>query len=263
MLKRVRTRYYIPMTQMSTPTLYRCPECRGYFTRATLTFLHFYDDVPCWSDGKNEQWWVGIGGPVGRCPTCSKITWVEDATELMPAPHEPRAIGMVPRLWYLLTGDRRGRLQDERKWSLLPREIKDAGQLIMLSTAMGYVEAIALVPLPLDRETYLRRKLWWASNDHRRVKASSPALEADVARDNMERLLTLIPADTCTLERVELYRQLGRFQEALDMLPSLPADQWRWVQLQRQWATAGDSTMRVIPPQSASARRTRQGAVIW
>lgn len=134
----------------------------------------------------------------------------------------------------------------------------------MLNTAMDYVEALALVPLLPDREKYLRRKLWWASNDHRRVETSSPPLEVDVARDNMQRLLALLPADTCTLEQVELYRQLGRFHETLDLIPSLPPEQWREAQLQRQWAAAGDSTMRVIPPQAAtSVSRVGQGAVIW
>jgi len=251
------------MTQISAPTLYRCPKCRGYFTRATLTFLHFYDDVPCWSDGKSAQWWAGIGGPVGRCPTCSKIVWVEDATELMSAPQEPRAIGKVARLWHLLTGDRRGRLQHERKWASLPREIKDAGRLTMLNTALDYVEALTLVPMLPDREEYLRRKLWWASNDHLRVGGDDPAIDADIARGNMNCLLALLPSDACTLERVELYRQLGRFQEALDLIPTLPLDQWKKAQLQRQWAVAGDSTMRGIPLQLNSAAQVRQEAAIW
>jgi hypothetical protein len=189
---------------------------------------------------------------------------VEDATALMPAPQQPRALGMLPRLWHLLTGDQRGRLQAERGWSSLPREIKNAGRLTMLGTAIDYIEALAVVPLQPHREEYLRRKLWWASNDHLRMESSDTALEANAARANMERLLALLPADGRTLERVELYRQLGRFQEALDLIPSIAREQWREAQLQRQWAEAGDSTMKNIPPQSAtSAGGARQGAVIW
>jgi hypothetical protein len=133
----------------------------------------------------------------------------------------------------------------------------------MLNTATDYVEALALLPMPPDREEYLRRRLWWASNDHLRLESGSPALETDVARANMERLLALLPFDSRTLERVELYRQLGHFQTAIELIPLLMPDDWRKAQLQQRWAKAKDSTMRVIPPQPTSAGMTKQGAVIW
>lgn len=253
------------MTRLSPPALYPCPACAGYFTRAVLTSLHFYDDVPNWSDGKNEQWWAGIGGPVGRCPSCLALLWVEDATELMPAPREPAAIGRLLRLWYLLTGDHSGRLQDEQEWTALPREIKDAKRLVGLSTTQDYIAALAQISLlPSDREEYLRRKLWWASNDHLRRESNAPTLDVDAARANMERLLALLPSTARTLERVELYRQLGRFQEALDLIPAVSSDQCVKADLQRQWAEAGDSTMRLIPQQTAvHARKSQRGAVVW
>jgi hypothetical protein len=253
------------MTRLSPPMLYRCPACTGYFTRAELTSLHFYDDVPNWSDGKSEQWWVGLSGPAGRCPTCLKVIWVEDSTHVMAAPHEPAMIGTLSRLWYRLTGDRSGRLQDEQEWASLPREVKEAGRLIGLSTTYDYVDALAqIVPLPLDREEYLRRKLWWAANDHLRRESNTPTLEVDAARANMERLLALLPSTARVLERVELYRQLGRFPEALYLIPSIPPDQWVKAGLQQKWAEAEDSTMRVIPPQTAAhARKSQRGAVLW
>lgn len=253
------------MTRLSPPTLYCCPACAGYFTRSVLTYLHFYADVPSWSDGKNEQWWVGLDGPAGRCPTCLVAVWVDDATELMPAPREPRAIGVLTRLWHLLTGDSSGRLRDEKEWGSLPRAIKDAERLVGLSTTQHYVDALAqITPLLPDREEYLRRKLWWASNDYLRRESHAPTLEVDAARANMERLLDLLPSTARTLERVELFRQLGRFQEALDLIPSVPSAQWVKAELQKQWAEAGDSTMRAIAPQIAAYARTSQrGAVVW
>lgn len=245
--------------------LYRCPVCPGYFTRSVLTSLHYYGDVPSWSDGKNEQWWVGLGAPVGRCPTCLAIVWVDDATALMPAPREPHPVDLLSRLWYLLTGDRSGRLQEEQEWAALPREVKEAGRLIGLSTTHDYVDALAqIVPLPLDREEYLRRKLWWAANDHLRRESNTPTLEVDAARANMERLLALLPSTARILERVELHRQLGRFREALNLIPSIPPDQWVKADLQQKWAEEGDSTMRIIPQQTAArARMAQRGAVVW
>lgn len=253
------------MTRLSPPMLYRCPRCAGYFTRSVLTSLHFYADVPSWSDGKNEQWWVGLSRPAGRCPTCLVVVWIDDAAELMPAPREPRAIGALPRLWHLLTGDRAGRLRDEQEWASLPRAIKDPERLIGLSTTQDYVDALAqIATLPPEREEYLRRQLWWAANDHLRRESHTPTLEVDAARANMERLLDLLPSTARTLERVELYRQLGCFQEALDLIPSVRSEQWVNAELQKQWAEAGDSIMRVIPPQiKAQARTSQRGAVVW
>lgn len=80
----------------------------------------------------------------------------------------------------------------------------------------------------------------------------------------MECLLALLPATASILERVELYRQLGRFQEALDLIPLAAPDQWAKARLQQQWTEAGDSTMRVIPPQTAAyASRSQRAAVVW
>lgn len=251
------------MTRLAPPALYRCPACAGHFTRSVLTSLHFYADVPCWSDGKNEQWWVGLGGPAGRCPTCLMVVWVEDSTEVMPAPHEPATMGSLSRLWHLLTGDRSGRLQDEQEWASLPRAIKEAERLAGLNTTHDYLDALAqIVPLRPDQEEYLRRKLWWASNDHLRRESTAPTLEVGAARANMERLLTLLPDTARIMERIELCRQLGRFQEALDLIPSVPSDQWVKANLQQRWAEARDSTMRVIPPKTvAQTRRSHRGDI--
>lgn len=245
------------MTRLSPPSLYRCPACARYFTRSVLTSLHFYEDVLIWSDGKNEQWWAGIGGPAGRCPSCRTVVWVDSNTALVRDHWAPPPVGIWSRLWHMLTWDRSGRLREEREWASLPREKREAERLDSLSTVQDYVDALAqIVPLLPDREEYLRRKLWWASNDHLRRESGGPALEADAARANMQRLLDLLPSTAGILERVELCRQLGRFQEALDLIPLAPPDQQGKARLQQQWAEAGDSTMRVIPPQPAAPFRT-------
>jgi hypothetical protein len=248
------------MTRLSPPSLYRCPACAGFFTRSVLTSLHYYSDVPHWSDGKNEQWWAGLGGPIGRCPTCLTIVWVDDDIMLMDEHRAPPAISRASRVWHLVTGDRSGKLRMEREWASLPREMREAERLDSLNTAQDYIDALAqIVPLGPERERYLRRKLWWASNDHLRRESGSPPLEADAARTNMERLLDLLPSTADILERVELYRQLGRFQEALDLIAFLPPDQQAKARLQQQWIEAGDSTMRVIPPLPvAPLRRPRR-----
>lgn len=220
------------MTQLSAPTLYQCPACAGYFTRSVLTFLHFYDDVPDWSDGMNGQWWAGIGAPVGRCPTCTKVVWVDDAKAVMPAPREPRPVGGVSRLWHRMTGDSKGQLRDERDWIALPQEIKEADCINGLQGARDLLDALAaLLPDTRDREIYVRRRLWWASSDHHRLRsdgtpnASLPAVSPADAHANALRLLELFETDPSNqVERGELLRQLGRFGEAVAVLKAVKPD---------------------------------------
>lgn len=219
------------MTRLSAPTLYQCPACAGYFTRSVLTFLHFSDDVPNWSDGMNGQWWAGIGAPVGRCPTCTKIVWVDDAKAVMPAPREPRPVGAAARLWHRMTGDKKGRLRDERDWVALPRKIKEANCINGLQSARDLFDALeALVPGAGEREIYVRR-LWWVSNDHHRLRSdgtptgSQPAVAPADARTNALRLLVLFETDLSKqVERGELLRQLGRFDEAVAVLKAVKPD---------------------------------------
>jgi hypothetical protein len=147
----------------------------------------------------------------------------------------------------------------------LPREIREAERFDILSGAQDFFDALAqTIPLLPDREKYLRRQLWWISNDHLRSEGEKPAMDRDAARANMGRLLALLPDAEWSLERIELYRQLGRFHEALDLVHASPPDQWAKTRFQQQWAEVRDSTMRVIPPQTADrARTSHKGAVVW
>jgi hypothetical protein len=217
------------MTQLSAPTLYQCPACAGYFTRSVLTFLHYYNDVPKWSDRMNAQWWAGNGAPVGRCPACTKVIWVNDAKAVMPAPRKPHPIGVVARLWHRVSGDRKGRLRAERDWIALPREIKEADRIIGLQSAGDLLDALAvLAPDGGDREIYVRRRLWWASSDHHRLRidgtpiSTQPVVAPAEARTNALRLLELFENDPeQQVERGELLRQLGRFEEAVAVLKAV------------------------------------------
>lgn len=253
------------MTRLSPTKLYRCPACAGCFTRSGLSSLHFHADVPEWSDGKNEQWWADIGAPAGRCPTCLAFIWIHDVPEWMPAPVEPRPIGRMSRLWHRLTGDRHGRIRAEREWAALDPALKNAESLVGLRTTQDFVDALAqMAPMAPDQEEYLRRKLWWSANDHLRQGDANPTLDAQAARANMERLLALLSSAARTLERVELCRQLGRFREALDLVALLTPEERMKADLQRQWIAAGDSTVRLIPPEViVRARQTQRGAVVF
>jgi hypothetical protein len=159
--------------------------------------------------------------------------WIDDAIEVMQAPMEPGKIGPIGRLWHRMTGDKRGRLRDERKWALLPTGIKQAKSFDRLECADDFIEALAALPATDDdgREVYLLRRLWWASSDHQRVRVdgmlvtSSPAVAAPPALANRLRLLELFERDPkAQVERGELLRQLGRFDEAVTVLNAVKPD---------------------------------------
>jgi hypothetical protein len=220
------------MTRLSPPIIHKCPSCAGNFTRHTLTSLHFYDDAPDWSDGKSGQWWAGSTGCVGRCPVCSKIVWIEDADEVMRLPWKPCAIGAVTRLWHRVTGDRRGLLRELREWNTLPREVQEAQSLGRLISASDFIQALAELPQDAKgREVHLRHRLWWACNDHLGAREGEgrgemrSAVDQDAARANALRLLVLLEYDPKgQVQRGELLRQLGRFDEAVAVLKAVKPD---------------------------------------
>lgn len=219
------------MTRYSPPTLYQCPVCAGYFKHYALQSLFFDAALPDWSDGKNANWWALASGAVGRCPSCTSIVWIEDAVALMPAPSEPRSIGPLARTWHRMTGDKRGRLREEREWLALPKGMQRAERVDGLHHAHDLIDALgALPPDALDREIHLRRRLWWASSDHLRGRhgvayIALPSVAEDVAYANAQRLLELIQRDPkAQVERGELLRQLTRFDEAVGILKAVKPD---------------------------------------
>jgi hypothetical protein len=220
------------MTRFAPPTLYQCPACAGYFKRYVLMSLHFYDDLPEWSDGMSGQWWAKAGAPVGRCPSCAGIVWLEDVADFMPAPIKPWPIGSVDRLWYHIIGDRRGRLREEREWAALPLAIREAESIDGLRSAQDFIEALVELAVDeTDREIYLRRRLLLASNDHLRRRmdqppaGTQPAVAPAVALANKLCLLELVESDPeRQVERGELLRQLGRFDEAVAVLKAVKPD---------------------------------------
>jgi hypothetical protein len=219
------------MTRFAPPILYQCPACADYFKRSGFRSLHFDDEIPDWSDGRNGNWWARESGSVGRCPSCSGIVWIDDAEKLMPAPQEPRPIGPISRVWHLVIGDRNGRLREEREWKVLPAGVQQAEYFDGLVHAHDFIEALTSFSSDAqDRETYLRRRIWWASSDHLRGQRgvsliALPSVAEDVAHANMQRLLELFEHDPKEqVARGELLRRLGRFDEAVAVLKAVKPD---------------------------------------
>lgn len=267
------------MTRLAPPTLYQCPACAGYFKHCALRSLFFDDAVPQWSDGKNGNWWARESGSVGRCPSCASIVWIEDAEPVMVAPSEPLPIGPLARAWHRMTGDKRGRLREEREWHALPNGLQHAQRIGGLHHAHDLIEAIQALPRDAhDREIHLRRRLWWSSNDHLRgqhdcAHSALPGVAEEVAHANVRRLLELfqhVPDEQ--VARGELLRQLGRFDEAVAVLKAVEPDGYSEVKALKitRLALAGIVELRdlkAVPsgpmPAAHTTELPKAGALVW
>ena len=221
------------MTLYSAPIIiHQCPACGGCFKRSSGISPYPQGDIPEWTDGKNGQWRAGASAPVGRCPLCSTAVWIDDATEVMQLPRFPPAMRAAARLWHRMTGDRNGRLRAVLEWEALPHEVKHAEGIDQLESANDYIDALAnLPPEALAEELYLRRRLWWAGNDHCRFMANGepiaqqPFVPPAVAHSNMLRLLVLLEhTPHGQVARGEILRELGRFSEAVSVLSAVSPD---------------------------------------
>jgi len=197
----------------------------------------------------------------------------------MEAPNEPRPIGTLARVWHSMTGDKRGRLREEIDWRALPAGIRQAKSIDGLRHAHDLIDALlAQSPLAMDREIYVRRRLWWSSNDHQRglysvTLIALPSVAEDVAHTNMLRLLELFEHDPeHQVERGELLRQLGRFDDAVAVLKAVKPDGYsevRAVKIERL-ALAGIAELRDLkaakmwPASEDGAVDLRKaGAAVW
>lgn len=125
------------------------------------------------------------------------------------------------RLYAKLTGDRQGRLAAQAEWCAIPSACKDAQHSIS-PTFPDFLavlnDAVQLTPL---REAIVRRTIWWRSNDHLRCRRDgTPVLSDAAAKDNLLALLRLHESASVTdpVEKAEILRQLGRFDEAIALL---------------------------------------------
>lgn len=154
-----------------------------------------------WSDGFR----IAPGMPdlpaVTRCESGGPIFWVESA----------RVLGTLQH-W----GD-----QDPQGWR--------AAKPVRSLTGEEFLEALAqgLGDTP-ERERYLRMRAWWAANAAFRRAELPPAspqtsdfLAGTPARANLEALVRLLDEGQLDdrLTKAEALRELGRFDEALALLP--------------------------------------------
>ncbi len=184
-----------------------------------------------WTDGKMEAMMLPQYPEITRCGACAAFYWVSDA----------RRIGEID-------------YNDDSKRRQIPEEWGEAEKIEELSED-EYLQAIAGgLGKPRKRELYLRTRAWWAGNDAFRTpetdKPGQPAPpRSPAATANLERLFKLLRTKDITerLLKAEVARELGRFDEALEILRSeFPSQYQRVVTLMQELSQAKDPMVREI-----------------
>lgn len=213
------------MTCHDTSSLFVCPGCQAFFVwriQHTLYLGGFKD----WSDGMPSSGHQ----PLARCSACAALFWLADAEPAPVMPEEPeRPIGRLPRAWLRWRGDPDGRLREEAEWlaAVAAREhARPIGQASFADVlyVLEHSEGVGR-----DLVLWLRKRIWWEWNNRYRGGRGIvlPRPPNAKERANMEAMLDLLrdgngEPDELVLQG-ELLRLLGRFDEAIAVLQSLPA----------------------------------------
>lgn len=143
-------------------------------------------------------------------------------------------MGRFERWWAERRGDPRGRLREEQRWLQIP-DGWDAAQEVATASFEDVAHVLAhSAGVSAERLLWLRTRIWWALNDRYRIRQDGTPIptvqhwpEAD-ERANMEAMLDLLDASEMTpgdqVQKGEVLRLLGRFDEAVAVLKAVPTD---------------------------------------
>ena len=178
-----------------------CPHCQ---TLARLFTVATPDPTGTvsWSDGYQEMPLTPTQPNIARCRGCGKLMW---SAECPP-------VGMIDEAQTLTP--------EQEEWKKLPylEPVAEADYLEALKSGM------ARHP---EQETELRVFAWWRANDqHRREAGPGRYPQTPESIENLEKLVELLKdgEHEFVLFRAEALRQLGRFDEASDMLNGICSD---------------------------------------
>ncbi len=242
------------MTRFADPDVHKCPGCDGYFLRHCFASINF-SGTRDWSDGAPTAWWAQ--SPLARCRTCAAIFWQEDVEPVGVLPSKPWPIGRLERLLARWRDDPKGRLREEQEWLQIPAGWKAAKS----ADSVDFEDVVHVLAnsegLSRDRLLWLRRRIWWSLNDRFRFRSDGSPIpnvrimpEAD-ERANMRAILALLECAAVTpsdmVEKGELLRLLGRFDEAVAVLKAVPADGYNEIRASKIEALARLRDMQVRP----------------
>jgi hypothetical protein len=244
------------MTRFSNPDVHQCPDCQAYLLWSNMKSFSNYGVTATWSDGAVPLGRMLDGSTARACPSCRAVLWKKDLEVLGTLKSAPRPIRPFCRKLAEWFGDKHGYLRREDEWATMPVAWNEAEHGDRLEYMDMQRAVVAMREPDRDREMFLRRRIWWATNDHiRRHPDGARVMEESVAPElerhaNMLRLIELHEAGGSGLsERAELLRNLGRFEDAIRLLTS-GAPEIRhsstaaWT---LRWAKAGDADVKTFP----------------
>ncbi len=167
------------------PEILRCPKCEQRFLRKHLMSGNTFG-ATVYSHGRMDAPMLPEFPAFSQCPSCGAFFWVED-----------------------LDSEGESFFDDDRYPGIK--------KLTAAETAK-FLES-GLVDEP-QREIFVRIKLWHAFDD--RI-CDGPREEQKLWEENLRRLLELQPEEELMI--AEIYRQLGRFDEAMEVLNAVLADE--------------------------------------
>lgn len=220
------------MTRFAPPTAIACPHCDGHLLKCQLASFSSRS-MRSWTDGSTNIGYDNVFAPLMRCPLCQKSLWKSDARELGDLPIQPRPMGRFASWHAKLSGDKERKLAEQEAWNNFPSALRDAPHTDIPDFS-DWLELLQdSAKLRPEREVIARRKVWRTSSDHVRLRSDGipcspmPVLTENEATENRLALLTLHENGSTTnpTERAELLRQLGRFDEAIQVLESAGDDE--------------------------------------
>jgi len=221
------------MTRFVAPIIIACPTCKGYLHQLRLVTFHCNPSVVrYWTDGVHSSGFEVIKSPLLRCPECATPFWKNDARAIGELPDKPRKMDWFDIVYAKLTGDKEKKFAAQRQWEAIPKEIKSANTGKAANIGDWLTILYGYAGLSPERESITRRKLWQVGNNHLRLHSDgtpwvdSPKLADDFVKQNMLALFHLHERNFVNdpIEKAEILRQLGRFDEAREVLKTIKND---------------------------------------
>lgn len=178
------------------PTIYRaCALCGNHFLEDTVTSGNTFDAC-IWTDGKMDAPSLPDRPWLVKCPHCDALLWVD----------EQEKVGEYPPI------------VSER--DLFDRASKFPGiNSVITPTCEDYESFLENDIKDRAKERYARLRAWWSGNDQRRKGQTTDSLSSFEIQ-NMLALASLLNEsdDNDRLMKAEIFRELGKFSEAEELL---------------------------------------------
>lgn len=211
-----------------------------------------------WSDGAPFALWRQE--PLVRCDACAALFWVADVERVGIMSKMPERTGRFARAWLGWRGDPKGKLLAEAKWN---DAMKSWGQAQHIGS-INFDDVVYVLSRSKgecrERVLWLRKRIWWNLNDRFRDRADGlpvpdvPVWPVAAERSNMQAILDMLRDGEVQpwsmIQQGELLRLLGRFDEAISILKTVPADGYSEVKAVRieRLARSGDTQVRELTP---------------